>query len=1375
MNIDLGTPALLPGLLLLAAPLLVHLLARARPRPYPISSVRLLQKIQRRSARLRRPRDWLLLLLRTLLVAAILGVFLRPVLYLAGLPGDRPRSVVLLVDASASMRATEAGRSRFAAATAEAAQVLDGLRTRDKANVVWLRHPPQSVFSEPGINHRFLKETLRRTEPSWERAAVGAGLRLALDQLKASEGRKEIVWISDFQATNLPETMPDLPPDVILTRLRIGAAVLPNHAVTDLRLDPPRPLAGEDAVVLCEVAQLAETPDRLEVGVEVGPEIHRREISLDPWARELLAIPVRMPAEGPVTLRAWLDPDGAPADDERRLVARLTDRLRVGVLGEPAEPWLRALRALSWVEPQVQPGPGDLGAGGFDALILLAADEDSLAAARRARDRSTLVILAPEGAPHPGPAALLGTDPDPAPSWSLEREEQALVLRQPEHPVFEVFRAGRHGDPAAAAIRGRYRLAKPPGNAELLIAYADGTPALAWWPAEGERATLLWWNLPLGAAYSDLAGRIEFLPLLGEVLLRGRSARADTGPPLTRLCGDAVTPPTEGAETSDDLAAPGWIHWRQDGEPVARTAVNLAAAESDFRSAELQEDNRAQAVSDGNAWRRAREGHPLAPWCLAAAVLLVILEGLVSRWALADVRDRGEAGGGMNPVLPVPWVVLLGGALIVFAGVTGWWSARGGSRRQRAIIAGLRAAAASLLLIPALNPGHWQREDTARDRHWVLLADASASMDTEDGEQHRWDLTRRELPALADSLSDSDPVETRTFAAQLSAPVDALPERAEGEGSRLVAAVSDLLDDASAQGRSLRGVVLWTDGISAEDPTEAERVALAARAQAVPIHVRHMGGPVREPDLRVEVLEPLLTTFKGQNLRIPVLVQADHLGALRTEVTVVDDQGTERGRESVELTPDPEGRARARLWIDVDASPANVQQYTAACPVWEDETRPDNNRDHCWVQSIDHRLRVLFVEGIPHWDSKFLIQLLRKQDHLDLTTVHRLAEDRYYRVSPESADEEGRETDSPFPEDLQEVDLLLVGKGMEYVLTPERLDQVRGFLQERGGMLLFTRGKPYADTFPELAALEPAAWGPESRLPRRWQPKAGTDGLFGGLMPAVSDPVWGAVKPMAAAHRVTHLRPFAQVLATTVPADASGVGTESIPCLISRRLGLGASVCVNAEGLWTWDFFPERESSRDLYRDLWLGLLQWGISQAAFPPGAAVALHPAGDPPRLGRPYRVKVQTRDPEAAAPTLSLWKGTKHEADLSPVAGRQSGQWEAAVRLTQAGDYHLRAASGEQEAVLPIRLAAPPGERARRSADARLPRLLAELSGGEFWQQDPNAVFRPAPPDKAVDELERGQATWHPAWTLWPLLLAAIGIWLFEWAYRRRSGWL
>ncbi|MBU4461115.1 MAG: BatA and WFA domain-containing protein, partial [Verrucomicrobia bacterium] len=262
MSITFANPALWPFLVLATVPLLVHLFARTRPPAYRFSSVEFILRAVRETLRIKRPQNWLLLLLRTALYLAVLLLFLQPLFFSSrGLPGAFERkNVVVIVDATASMGCTEGGQTRFAAACANASDILGGLTARDQANIVWLRSRSRAEFPALGINVSALQVALRRAAVTSETGNPLDAWQMALELLKDAEGRREIHVVSDFQAPQWDRVRLGAPAGVEVVHLRIGDDVVANGALADIHLEPARPLAGEEVSICCEVDNFSPKP-----------------------------------------------------------------------------------------------------------------------------------------------------------------------------------------------------------------------------------------------------------------------------------------------------------------------------------------------------------------------------------------------------------------------------------------------------------------------------------------------------------------------------------------------------------------------------------------------------------------------------------------------------------------------------------------------------------------------------------------------------------------------------------------------------------------------------------------------------------------------------------------------------------------------------------------------------------------------------------------------------------------------------------------------------------------------------------------------------------------------------------------------------------
>src|ERR1019366_4802042 len=117
------------------------------------------------------------------------------------------RRVVLLLDASLSMRAVQQGVPLFARAQAEAADVLRALPSGSEAAVILEGASPRSLLPALSENIPALHDILVKSQPRFENGDPVAALTLAA---KILNGNGTIYVFSDFQKSNW-EAVRELP------------------------------------------------------------------------------------------------------------------------------------------------------------------------------------------------------------------------------------------------------------------------------------------------------------------------------------------------------------------------------------------------------------------------------------------------------------------------------------------------------------------------------------------------------------------------------------------------------------------------------------------------------------------------------------------------------------------------------------------------------------------------------------------------------------------------------------------------------------------------------------------------------------------------------------------------------------------------------------------------------------------------------------------------------------------------------------------------------------------------------------------------------------------------------------------------------------
>ncbi|MCK5804869.1 MAG: BatA and WFA domain-containing protein [Lentisphaeria bacterium] len=192
-------PWFLLGLGALAIPVVVHLLRSRQFERADLGTLRFLHDTIRETARWRRLRDLLLLLLRLLVLALLVALFARPFLAANSSIVQADAEVVLLLDSSASMGGRRLG--------ANASSIV---RERANAFLKTLPDDARVTLAEFGDGVRELRKLPSGAMPTGGATDYERALRWAADRLTSSTAtRREIILATDMQRVGLPPA-PDL-------------------------------------------------------------------------------------------------------------------------------------------------------------------------------------------------------------------------------------------------------------------------------------------------------------------------------------------------------------------------------------------------------------------------------------------------------------------------------------------------------------------------------------------------------------------------------------------------------------------------------------------------------------------------------------------------------------------------------------------------------------------------------------------------------------------------------------------------------------------------------------------------------------------------------------------------------------------------------------------------------------------------------------------------------------------------------------------------------------------------------------------------------------------------------------------------------------
>lgn len=351
----------------LALPIIIFYMLKLRRRPARVSSLLLWQQVmqdRQANAPWQRLKRNLLLLLQLVILALLVMALARPFFIVqASVQGN----VVLLLDASASMQATDVTPTRFAAARAAALDLIDHLQPNDAVTLIAVESQPR-VLAAAATDRAALRRALTTAQPANSPVDWNAALSLAAAHA-ATLPDATIVLISDGninpQSPNLPSPQPsDRPPLPAPTQfIPIGLSAN-NQGLVALSLRD-----GVDGPELfLRVFNTAPDPAQRLVEIYVDDQLFDAR-RLDLPARNSTGLTLTgLPLNVQQVRASLVGPDALPADDTA-WAARNPAPARVLLVGEGNLFLERALALLPGVDPQ-RAAPGQaLPQAQFDLVI----------------------------------------------------------------------------------------------------------------------------------------------------------------------------------------------------------------------------------------------------------------------------------------------------------------------------------------------------------------------------------------------------------------------------------------------------------------------------------------------------------------------------------------------------------------------------------------------------------------------------------------------------------------------------------------------------------------------------------------------------------------------------------------------------------------------------------------------------------------------------------------------------------------------------------------------------------------------------------------------------------------------------------------------
>lgn len=717
-----------------------------------------------------------------------------------------------------------------------------------------------------------------------------------------------------------------------------------------------------------------------------------------------------------------------------------------------------------------------------------------------------------------------------------------------------------------------------------------------------------------------------------------------------------------------------------------------------------------------------------------------------------------------DPVLPVPLLWILAGLFLVLT-VWSYWRINDSISRGRSVaLLVFRIAGVALLFLILLQPSRRVALSPPKiDKVTLVAIDTSSSMKQSDAEQtSRLESAKNSLyqSGLLPGTGNTNAAGVRLFEFSSDAtPItDSSLEKlkAEGASTRIHHSVLSVLNSLS-QNEEARALILLTDGHDFELINPAQTGALA-RGRHVPIYGVPFGklGNVRDISVRIGTYQPY--SYVKQKARISGLLRL--VGCEFEDLTVQllrNDQVVQTKRVNAE--------DYSQMTVDFEVTEPEVGQveYEIRVLPLEHEINVRNNSALTYLNVIDQQIQVLLLEGSPYWDTTFLQRSMLRNDKINLNAILQYSTNRAHTLRKKGGDFKIPSS----ADDFNQYDVIIVGRAVDSILDKQGIENLKTFVRDHGGTVIFSRGKAF-DTQPN--ELEPVIWDetPQEKV----HLQVSREGQGAAPFKILGDESGGSLPDLIAGRKIQDRKPLTAILAQAQNRDNG----ETMPGFVHRRFGQGQVLSVGVDGLWRWAFNAKTEGVNTLFDRFWDQMLLWLMAGRDTMPNKQYSFRCTSANILLGEKVYFKLVARtldstlksvpvtifdnDTEIAKTTLVRAEnqvGYRFTADYLP---EKPGKYRAVVTLPDGTRQESKFIVTEENL-----------EETEVATDVAYLRRLSESSGGRLLAPDD---LKKLTTELQTQQMEATPKTkivtiWDRSWVFY-----AIGALLtLDWGLRRRWG--
>ncbi|MBI5418428.1 hypothetical protein HZA55_10900 [Candidatus Poribacteria bacterium] len=532
----------------------------------------------------------------------------------------------------------------------------------------------------------------------------------------------------------------------------------------------------------------------------------------------------------------------------------------------------------------------------------------------------------------------------------------------------------------------------------------------------------------------------------------------------------------------------------------------------------------------------------------------------------------------LEKIFPLWFILIVFFIAVIIVAVSYFNASLKISFTMRLILLSLKIAAIAILIFAFFQPYILTHKERKEKSTLAILIDTSPTMGFKDNNQiSRLDMVngifKNKENNIIDKLKKDHKVKVYTFSDQISSAIVREPMAFSLNGYRtgIVNAIEQAMQYDRAD--NLSNIVVFSDG---QDSFLANFLS-STKDFEYPIFTVGIGQANKIKDVHL------------------VKIKKDEIAYIdkETEISVVLTNSGYKGEEvTFVLFEDANEIVKQKYLLQKDGDEENVNiKFKSSVPGWHKyslvitplplEKVVENNSTVFYIQVIQEKIKILFIEGSPRLDFKFIKKAIEEDKNLEINFLVYKNKNEFFKIKDEFL------TAFPDQNTFYKYNLIILSNiGIQYFKNNE-IEMLKDFVERIGGSILFLTGENstgYSGS--ELEKILPVGFPPQFIFhDDNFRPVLTREGIIHPIMKLdpsadVNKEIWNGLPELTGVMAISKIKPGAIVLAWH-PELKYNLGF--IVVMAIQEYGKGKTMIINAEGLWRWDFLMWGAGDKNAY------------------------------------------------------------------------------------------------------------------------------------------------------------------------------------------------